>query len=229
MTNRFRLSWSEPENRKFHAGLDRGVLYVQDGPGVAWNGLVSLQAGSAGGSPRPHYYDGVKYLNLTEPEEFQANLSALWSPQEFDECDGTLEIREGFYATQQVRKEFGLSYRTGISDALGNDEDYLIHLVYNALAIPSSTTHRTMGEETTPDVLSWGVTTRPVIFDGYRVGSHFVLNTSRAMNAIVQWLENQLYGTDGYLPRLPSLDEIIALDPTVYGQALYDIDRYDEY
>ena len=52
-------------------------------------------------------------------------------PDEFAECDGSVEIMPGMYAGQQSRKTFGLAYRT----ILGNDTDlndygYKLHLVY---------------------------------------------------------------------------------------------------
>ena len=55
-------------------------------------------------------------------------------PDEFAECDGSVEIMPGMYAGQQSRKTFGLAYRT----ILGNDTDlndygYKLHLVYGCL------------------------------------------------------------------------------------------------
>lgn len=102
-----RLSWGNVGERYYESGVDRGVLYVA-GAGVAWNGLVSVDENPTGGEARPFYIDGIKYLNLPAKEEFEATISALYSPVEFDQCDGVGSMAPGLSAGQQRRKPFGL-------------------------------------------------------------------------------------------------------------------------
>ena len=44
-----RLTWADPGERFFEIGVDRGVLYVGDDAGVAWNGLISVDESPQGG------------------------------------------------------------------------------------------------------------------------------------------------------------------------------------
>ena len=60
----------------------------------------------------PIYADNIKYVNLVSNEEFGATVEAYMYPDEFAECDGSVEIMPGMYAGQQSRKTFGLAYRT---------------------------------------------------------------------------------------------------------------------
>ena len=37
-----RITWGDTGHRFFSTGVDRGVLFLQNGSGVPWNGLVSV-------------------------------------------------------------------------------------------------------------------------------------------------------------------------------------------
>ena len=37
------LTWDEVGKRVYQTGIDHGVLYLQDGTVVAWNGLVDVE------------------------------------------------------------------------------------------------------------------------------------------------------------------------------------------
>jgi hypothetical protein len=143
-----RLVWSAAGERFFESGLDRGVLYVS-GKGVAWSGLISIEESPTGGDAKAFYHDGIKYLNLAAAEEFEATINAYSSPPEFGPCDGVGAVYNGLFATQQPRKPFSLSYRTKVgNDTDGADHAYKIHLVYNALAAPTSRSNSTQSDRT---------------------------------------------------------------------------------
>ncbi len=36
------IVWDNIGDRFYESGLDRGVLYLSDGSGVPWNGLISI-------------------------------------------------------------------------------------------------------------------------------------------------------------------------------------------
>ena len=74
-----RITWGDPGTRKFSTGVDRGVLFVQGHEGVPWNGLVSVTARSSGGAAVPYYIDGIKYLNLSEREEFEGSIAVSYT------------------------------------------------------------------------------------------------------------------------------------------------------
>lgn len=206
-----KIVWGAVGERFYENGVDRGVLYVGSLPGVPWNGLTSVNVNSSGGEAKPYYIDGVKYLNVPEPEDFQATITAYTYPDEFGVCDGSVRVRPGLFATQQRRKSFGFSYRTMIGNDLSSEHGYKIHIVYNALAAPSSKDYQTYGENADPGDFSWTVTTRPPVITGYHRTPHIVID-SRTTNAeTMAVLEDVLYGTNEFEARLPSFDELVEI------------------
>lgn len=229
-----RLIWSAVGERFYEAGVDRGVLYV-DEVGFPWSGLVSVDENPTGGDANPYYLDGVKYLNLSKREEYQATLSALFSPPEFDACDGVGTVHPGFFAGQQRRKSFGLCYRSKIgNDVNGVDHGYKIHIVYNALAAPTQRRNSTMSSSVQPAALSWKITTKSVLVPGMMRSSHLVIDTREASPYVVSLLEDILYGDDLNAPRLPDPVEIASLfvegssfTVTDLGFGIYEIEGSD--
>lgn len=207
-----RLQWDVDGNRYYESGVDRGVLFVGTDPGVAWSGLISVSESPTGGEARPYYLDGIKYLNLASAEEFEATITAFSAPGEFGPCDGRATLSNGLFATQQPRKPFGLSYRTGIgNDSLAMDAGYKIHIVYNALAAPSERSYETQSEETSPVQLSWGITTLPPKLSGLKPTAHFVIDSRVSSAAFLTAVQDLLYGTDVDLARLPTPQELVTL------------------
>ena len=220
-----RLNWNIPGSRHYETGIDRVVLYVGDNPGVAWPGVLAIAESSSGGEASPYYVDGVKYLNLSTREEFTATIEALSSPVEFDICNGVRPMAVGLLATQQPRKPFGLTYRTLIgSDNSVPGTDFKIHMIYNALAGPSSVTHKTLEDSPDVNTLSWDLTTLGFSYPGLAPIAHLVVDTRQikaytnpennqvfAKNDIVENIESHLYGTDAYAPMLPTPDQMVVV------------------
>jgi hypothetical protein len=206
-----RIEWGAPGKRFYEAGVDRGVLYVGALPGVPWNGLTGVNVSSTGGEAKPYYLDGVKYLNISSAEEFQATITAYTYPDEFAVCDGTARVRPGLYLTQQRRKSFGLSYRTMVGNDQSADHGYKVHLVYNALAGPSDVDYRTIGESTEPGDFSWTITTRPPAMAGYSHTSHIVFDSRDTDPVTMAAIEDILYGTSLHDARLPEFAELVTL------------------
>lgn len=207
-----RLTWSAVGERYYETGVDRGVLYVGNQLGVAWTGLISVSESPSGGEARPYYIDGVKFLNISSAEEYEATVNAFSSPPEFGPCDGTISIKNGLFVTQQPRKSFGLSYRTKLgNDIDGSDHAYKIHLVYNALAAPAQRDNNSLGDSVDPNTLSWSITTLPPSITGYKPTAHLVVDSRYTTSAVLTNVEDILYGTDANSARLPNPDELIAI------------------
>lgn len=207
-----RLAWGAHGERFFETGTDRGVLYLGGKPGVPWNGLKAVNESVTGGDAKPYYLDGYKYLNISSYEEFSASIDAFSAPHEFGVCDGTVGIHNGLFATEQPRVEFGLSYRT----LIGNDQDgvnhgYKIHLVYNALASPSSRNNQSVGGGVNILGLSWSITTQPPLTTGIRPTAHFVIDSRRTPSGLLKTVEDILYGTSSSDARLPTVEELRTL------------------
>lgn len=207
-----RISWANVGERYYESGIDRGVLYPESGPGVAWPGITAVRESPSGGSPKPYYINGFKYLNVASSEEFAGTIDAFFAPPEFGECDGTVAISNGLYMAQQRRKSFGMSYRTKI----GNDVDgvhhaYKIHLVYDALVAPSSRTFAAIGDAVSPSTFSWEFSTLPPLIPGRKPTSHFVIDSRMTPAPLLLDVEELLYGSDTETSRLPSVSELIAI------------------
>lgn len=209
-----RLSWSATGERFYETGVDRGVLYVGDQAGVAWTGLISVSESPSGGEARPHYLDGVKFLNISVAEEFEATINTFSSPPEFASCDGLSSIKNGLFVTQQPRKSFGLCYRTKLgNDVDGPDHGYKIHIVYNALAAPSQRDNNTLGDSVDPSTSSWQITTLPPSSTGYKPTAHMIVDSRYTVSSVLASVENVLYGSDVNSARLPTQAELI----TIFG------------
>ena len=210
-----RIVWDDVGTRSFEAGVDRGVLYVGAQPGVPWNGLTSVTENSTGGVAQPFYVDGQKYSNEASREEFSATLTAFTYPDAFAACDGTASVRPGLLITKQRRASFGLTYRNMVgSDTSPDATDYMIHLLYNAYAAPSSRARKSISESMNPDDFSWAITTLPIAVSGYRASPHFIIDSRHTDPGTLAAIEDILYGNDSTSPRLPLLSELTDLFDT---------------
>jgi hypothetical protein len=206
-----RLEWNPVGERRFETGVSHGVLFPRTGPGVAWNGLISVSETIAGGEVQSLYFDGVKYLDIIANEDFQATLEAYSSPREFAACDGSKSLSPGLFATQQPRKTFGLSYRTLVGNDLeGIDYGYKLHIVYNCVASPAGRTNKTVsGSVPDPAARSWTINAVPPEASTYKPTAHFVIDSTLVNRFMLEDLESYLYGREGQEPQLPSQSEVI--------------------
>lgn len=224
-----KLVWDATGARKFEAGVDHGVLYVQkaDGTydtGVAWNGLTSFSASPDGAEPTDLWADNIKYATLRSTETFGGTIEAYTYPLEFMQCDGSAEALTGVYIGQQGRKAFGFCYRT----MTGSDTDpsltedntnynYKIHVVYNCTASPSERQYETINDSPDAITFSWEITTTPVNITGYKPVSEITIDMATLASAKRATVINTLYGTDASGgtaatdPTLPSPDALLAL------------------
>ena len=220
-----KLKWDATGERLFETGVQKGVLYPMGdngayGAGVAWNGLTAVTESPSGAEATPLYADDIKYLELTSAEDFGATLEAYTYPDEFAECDGSVNVTEGVKIGQQPRKVFGLCYRTTLgNDVKGNDYGYKLHIVYGAKAAPSEKAYATINDSPEAITFSWEITTTPVSVTGFKPTAHIEIDSTKVNVTKLAALEELLYGkdpttnggSDGVDPKLPLPDEIIAL------------------
>ena len=212
------LVWDDTGKKLFETGTDRGVLYPYDhanrayGTGVAWDGLRSFNESPTGAEETALYANNGKYGSLRSAEEFEYTIGAYTSPVEFDECDGTVEIAAGAYATQQNRKMFGFAVRT----LVGNDTDntdfgYKIHLCYGSTASPSSHDHSTVNDSPEAEELSWECKTAPVPVPGGKPTAHLIIRSWTISTAALAAIEAYLYGDASNEPRLPLPADVVRI------------------
>lgn len=169
--------WDKTSERLYETGVDHGVLYLYDSDtpqtvdgktynychGVAWNGLTAVNHSPEGAEANDTYADNIKYLTLRSAETFGFTIEALYSPDEFDACDGTAEIATGVTVGQQARVTFGFCHRSLVgNDVKGQDYGYKLHLIYGCTAAPSEHNYETVNDSPEPASLSWEIDTVPV-------------------------------------------------------------------
>ena len=218
-----KLVWDKVGERFYETGVDHGVLYpIQANgsytKGVAWNGLSAVTESPSGAEPSPIYADNIKYLNMMSAEDFGGTIEAYTSPDEFAECDGSIEVAPGAFAGQQSRKVFGLSYRTIIgNDIDSNDHGYKLHLVYGCLASVSEKAYSSINDSPEVIAMSWDFSTTPVEITKSVEGKKLkptailTLDSTKVDSEKMKELEKILYGDEETEPRLPLPDEVITL------------------
>ena len=209
------LVWDQTGQKKYETGIERVALFVQSEEGtypkgVAWNGVTKVSESPSGAEPTKIYADNKKYLEILSAEEFGTTLSAYMSPEEFDACDGSVEVVPGVTIGQQERVPFGLAYQTIIgNDVKKNNYGYKLHIVYGCLAKPSGTEYSSVNDS--PDVpeMSWEISTTPVEVAGYKATATMVLDSTKTDAEKLKKIEAIIYGSDDEEARLPLPDEII--------------------
>jgi len=211
------LTWDAIGDRFYETGVDHGVLYIPDvagvyTTGVSWNGLTSVTETPTGAEPTATYADNIKYLNLFSAEEFGATIEAYTYPDEFAQFDGLGVPQPGLTIGQQVRKTFGLSYRTRIGNDLeGDDHGYKLHLVYGCQASPSEKAYNTVNDTPEAITFSWEVSTTPAPITGFRPTSLITLDSRTADPTNLAALEVLLYGAVAAEAQLPTPDAVVTL------------------
>lgn len=213
-----KIVWDLMPERLFETGIDHGVLYPYNvvsneyKPGVGWNGLVSVSESPDGAEPNDQYADNIKYFSLRSAEDLNGTIEAFMYPDEWNQCDGNVEVSKGVVIGQQARKMFGLSYRTVLGNAVdGIDYGYKLHLLYGATASPSERNYETINENPEPSTLSWDYSTTPVPVTGYKPTALVTINSKTVDPVKLKALEDILYGTEEDDPRLPLPDEVISI------------------
>ncbi len=211
-----KLEWDKKTERLYETGVKQGVLYVQkaDGTydnGVAWNGLTAVTENPSGAESNPLYADDIKYIDLRSAEEFGATIEAYTYPDEFAACDGSATVTAGVTIGQQVRKPFGLCYRTTLgNDSEFNDHGYKLHIIYNATASPSEKGYQTINDNPEAITFSWEITTTPVAVTGYKPTASITIDSTKVDATKLETLKDMLYGTAQTEPTLPTPDTVIS-------------------
>lgn len=215
------LTWGNPGDKTYETGLDRGVFYPTIAgwsgyeEGVAWNGLVSMTENVSGGEVESYYYDGNKYLDWILYEDFQATLEAFSTPPEFAEADGMRQLAIGLFVSQQLRKQFGMSWRTQVGNDLTENAGYKLNILWGCTAAPSEKVSTTLSGDNTLPTRAWTIYTtppQPGSYGGvsYRPTARMIID-SRFAPPNLGTLEQGLYGDTINNSRLPSQQEVLTV------------------
>ena len=212
-----RLQWDKIGERLYEAGVEKGVLYVQNingtyNKGVAWNGLIGVNVSPSGAEPTKLWANNTQYGTVLSQEELGATIEAYTYPDEFAVCDGSAELATGVHIGQQTRMPFALSYVTKIgNDVQSLDHGYKIHIIYGALAAPSEKNYQTINESTEAITFSWEVTTTPVDVPGFKPTAYVTIDSTAVDTVTLKQIEDTLYGTDSDDPELLMPADILAI------------------
>lgn len=207
-----KLQWDAAGEKRYETGVDRGVLYLPDGSGYAWNGLVRVEEAPEGGETTSLHIDGVSYLNVRTGTNFAATMEAFTYPDEFLPFDGVVEVSQGFYITDQpVRELFGLSWRTLVGDDVSGLGGYKLHLAYGLTAQAATKDYETMSENSDASTFAWGIKGLPQHIDGYKAMAHVILESRKIPKSLMGQIESILYGDEWTDPRMPDISEIKTL------------------
>ena len=210
-----KLVWDKTGERFYETGVKNCALYVQDSTGaypkgVAWNGITAITESPSGAEASPIYADDIKYLNLISAEEFGATIEAYTYPDEFAQCDGSAEITTGITIGQQVRKAFGIAYKTTLgNDIDGNELGYKLHIIYGCKAAPSEKAYTTINDSPEVITFSWEISTTPVNIEGFKPTANITIDSTKIEANKLAALEDVLFGSSEKEARLPLPDEIV--------------------
>lgn len=219
-----KLVWDAATTHFYQTGCKHGVLYKQNSSGaypagVVFNGLTAVTVSPEGADATEIYADDIKYLTLRSAENIKATIEALFSPPEFDECDGSYELATGMKIAQQARKAFGFVWETvkGNETEL-NDHGRILHILYGCTVAPSEKSFQTINDSPEVMNLSWEIDTVPVAVSGHKATAYVEIDLTELNTDQVKAVEGALFGTDGeggatgtdaYLPLPDDLADLI--------------------
>ena len=205
------LVWDAIGDRTFETGVSKGVIYLDDGRSVVWNGLSAITE-TPGISVSPVHYDGAKVSDVFSPGDFSGTIAAYTYPNEMLEIEGYARLGAGVYIGEQSGRRCNLTYQTKIgNDVAGVDLGYKIHILYNVTLVPSEKSYETISNTVAVDPFEWSFTTIPEEVSGYRPTSRIVIDSRAVPPDILEQIELWLYGKNAADPRFPSFDELMGL------------------
>lgn len=220
-----KLIWAQSGEKVFEVGLDRGVLYFEDEPGVAWEGLTSVDETDRMGY-ETYVFDGEKRGHLPVAAGFSGELTAFTYFFEFYKAFGVgiSPNTSGLQVLNQPgSKNFGLSYRTFVGDDIDNiNLGYKIHILYNLTAVASDTDYETLSDDIDPIEFKWALSSRTERLDGYAPTAHVIFDSRYLSQVRMDRLEEILYGTETSDPWLPSLSVLYELIDNAYLVTIVD-------
>ena len=212
-----KMTWHDAGTREIQAGVSEVALFVVGAngaynTGVPWNGVTAINENPSGADITDLYADDINYASLRAAEKFGFGIEAFTYPEAWSECDGSKQVADGVYISQQPRKAFGLVYKSKIGDEQhpGLDKGYKLHIIYNSTASPSSRSYTTINEN--PDALtfSWDANSTPVEVTNQKPTCEIVIDSTKATPAKLTTLLGMIYGGDNSDPTLPTPDTVIS-------------------
>lgn len=202
-------AWGSAENRRWKAGVDRGMIY-RDGEGYPWSGLISVDRTGGQSTVSKRYIDGQLFGVTARPSDFEAKIEAFTYPEEFEECIGLARDPEAsaLVVHGQESEPFDLAYRILEGDGNGMGENYRICLAYNCEAIDAGTSDVTINDSPELGRFAFDVFAIPQDLPGFRPSAFYEVCSRDVDKGVLSQLERILYGHGGVQPYLPPIEDI---------------------
>jgi hypothetical protein len=204
------LRWNDPGTRTFETGVDRGVIFLEEGYGVAWSGITAVNK-KFDRDLEAVYYDGVKVSEIATLGEYAGTIRAFMYPVEMERAEGTGYLKCGATIGEQAPRRFALSYRTLVGNDLDQDAGYKLHIVYNLLATPADRDHATIEDSLEPIEFEWDVVALAEDIPGFRPSAEITIDSTKTDMMLLEQIEEILYGSIAVDPRLPTVQELVAM------------------
>jgi len=203
------LVWDKVGSRTYENGLDRGVIYLQDGSAVVWNGITSIIE-QFDRAITPIHYDGMKVNDFVILGSFKASAKAVSYPKALFLSEGITEVRHGFSVADQKSKLFGFCYRTRAGNDLeGNEAGYKIHIVYNVTALPSDKNFQSISTDPTIVEFEWSLTAVPAEIKGFYPTAHIIIDSKELDPWLLEEIEEIIYGDSDSDAALIPIDDLV--------------------
>ena len=196
------MDWKPTPQNVIELGLDRGVVYLPDSPGVPWVGLVDVSETEDASERSALKIDGQKFRRGKFVENFSGTIEAFSYPSEL----------ESFFLTPGVTQEFNMCYRVTTLSS------FRLHFIYNIRAKISQEPFTAND----PAPYTWSFTTRPVPIPYFKPSAHFILDLSRAYPEAISRIEEIIYGDDVILPSLPPITDLLDIFEELSVVRIYD-------
>lgn len=202
----FTVGWDSPTQKRFHSGVDRGMLYV-DGVGVPWSGLTKVESKDVDSVSANRYIDGQLYSIHRRPGNSVFTIEAYTYPDELEKCLGIMKAEGSpLKARNQRGVKFDLSYRTFHGDAVDDRRISVLHFVYNCFIKDPSRSNVTRSDSTSMMNMSFEVVSIPISLPGIRPTSYFTIDSSDTTPEEFEAIERVIYGWEGSTPTMPVME-----------------------
>lgn len=203
------LEWGKVGERTYEQGVDRVVVYLDDGTAVPWSGVVSITE-SKNVNASAVYFDGNKVNSIVETNSYSASISAITYPDEVSILEGNERINHGIYLTNQYARPFSMSYRTGVGDDInGMFSNYKIHILFGLMLTPANKDYVSINNEPSVMTFEWDISSIPPEVGNYRPTSHITLDENQMPEALKDAIYLSLYGDGTNPPEFSTVEDLI--------------------
>lgn len=215
-----RLGWSQPGDKYYRAGVDRGVIYDKSGIAEPWNGLVSVADTLDGGVTEPIYYNGLTVGYRDNSVSHGTSIQAYTYPDIVDQLQGYGITPGGVMVSNQSKSLFDLTYRSGVGNDLHPD-DYILVILYDMVFNTLAKTSTTKSASVNPGMINLAAKALHRELAGYNDLTEISLDTRRVSRQALGIIEGFLYGGFDIDPSSLSPERVITfMDAWVEAQDL---------